>query len=168
MSQLSPKAGAQPAPPGDVVAMPTGAVSNGGSGGANGSDRDHEPPPPEASSARLVGAVALGVGAAALGGWILGEYPFTGVMPYLTGVLFALVVAEIMLSISQRSGLAVAIPACIATAAGIFLAVWIQSTEGLVPIPVGGWAAIVLGAVVAFVRAGFTSGGWRERRSQGG
>ncbi|HEX3426945.1 MAG TPA: hypothetical protein VHT30_12490 [Acidimicrobiales bacterium] len=168
MSQMSPEAGAQSAPSAPEVAIPSVAASNGGSGGGNGRHWEEASSLPEASTARLVAGVAFGVGAAALGGWILGEYPFTGVMPYLTGVLFALVVAEIMLSISRRSGVVVAIPACIATAGGIFLAVWIQSTEGLVPIPIGGWVAIALGAVIALVRGGLISGGWRARRSREG
>jgi len=108
----------------------------------------------EATNARLVVGIALGVAAAALGGWILGEYPFTGVMPYFTGVLFALVVAEVMLSISRRPGPVVAAAACVVSACGIGLAVWIQSTEGLVAVPIGGWVAITLGAVVGLLRGG--------------
>jgi hypothetical protein len=128
-----------------------------------------EPSPAPASSmpahlapspTRMAVGIVLGAAVAALGGWILGEYPFTGIMPYITGVLFALVVAEVILSVSRSDpSRLVAAVAAVITAAGIGLAVWIQSTEGLVAIPPGGWVAISLGFVVALVRGGIRVGG---------
>lgn len=122
---------------------------------------------PAPSVTRLAVGIVAGAAVAALGGWILGEYPFTGIMPYITGVLFALVVAEVILSISRREpNRAIAATSAVITAAGIGLAVWIQSTEGLVAIPPGGWVAIVLGFLVALLRGGIRAGGRPKASSQ--
>jgi hypothetical protein len=119
------------------------------------------------SPTRMAVGIVLGAAVAALGGWILGEYPFTGIMPYITGVLFALVVAEVILSVSHSDpNRLVAAAAAVITAAGIGLAVWIQSTEGLVAIPPGGWVAISLGFVVALLRGGIRTGGRPKGNSQ--
>ncbi|MGH9124015.1 MAG: hypothetical protein ACRDZ8_04715 [Acidimicrobiales bacterium] len=128
-----------------------------------------EPESPEehpdvSTTGRLAAGIALGAVAAAFGGWILGEYPFTGIMPYITGVLFALVVTEIMLSISRRSGWDIGIAASLASIGGIGLAVWIQSTEGLIAVPVGGWVAIAIGGVVALLRGGLRMGAIKSLR----
>jgi hypothetical protein len=99
-----------------------------------------------------VAGILIGAAGAALGGWILGEYPFTGIMPYATGVLFALVVGEVMSSISRQTTWLIAGATVIASVGGIGLAVWIESTEGRFPIPVGGWVAIAIGGVVALAQ----------------
>ncbi len=122
---------------------------------------------PASSPTRMVVGIVAGAAVAALGGWILGEYPFTGIMPYITGVLFALVVAEVILSVGRREpNRMVGATAAVITAAGIGLAVWIQSTEGLVAIPPGGWVAISLGFVVALLRGGIRTGGRPKGNSQ--
>jgi hypothetical protein len=109
----------------------------------------------------------LGAAVAALGGWILGEYPFTGIMPYITGILFALVVSEVILSASGSTpSRLIAASAAVITAAGIGLAVWIQSTEGLVAIPPGGWVAIALGFIVALLRGGIRAVGRPKAHNQ--
>ena len=91
-----------------------------------------------------------------LGGWILGEYPFTGIMPYIAGVLFALVVTEVILSVSHQAGRIVAVAAAVATVGGLGLGVWISTGRGIDPIPIGGWVAVVIGAAVALFRGGIT------------
>jgi hypothetical protein len=91
---------------------------------------------------------------AAIGGLILGEYPFTGVTPYIAGVLFALVVAEVIISISRQSGIVTAVAAAVCTVGGLGWAVWISTGKGIDPIPIGGWMALVVGAVVALGRGG--------------
>jgi hypothetical protein len=97
-------------------------------------------------------AVLAAAAVAALGGVILGEYPFTGVMPYVSGVLFALVVSEVTVGIGQRRGAFLALAAAVCSGAGLAWAVWISSGRGVEPIPVGGWLAIMIGVAVALAR----------------
>jgi hypothetical protein len=113
------------------------------------------------SPVRLVLAVLTAAAVAAVGGVILGEYPFTGVMPYASGVLFALVVSEVIISIGHRRGFLVALAASLCTVGGLAWAVWISSGRGVAPVPTGGWMALVIGAVVAVVR-GTVRGGTRS------
>lgn len=115
--------------------------------------------PAVGSPARLVIAIVLGAAVAGLGGWILGEYPFTGVMPYIAGVLFALVVTEVILSIGRRPGWLTAVAAVVCTAGGLGLGVWISVGEGIDPIPIGGWVAVTIGAAVALMRGAIRPGG---------
>lgn len=103
---------------------------------------------------RLLIAIVVGAAVAGLGGLILGEYPFTGVMPYIAGILFALVVAEVMLSIGRQPGAATAAAAAVCSAGGLGWAVWISSGRGVAPVPIGGWVAIVIGAAVGLARGG--------------
>jgi len=105
-------------------------------------------------SVRLVLAVVVGAGIAAVGGVILGEYPFTGIMPYLTGVLFALVVAEVMLSIGRQTGPVTGLASAVCTVGGLGWAIWISTGRGVSSVPTGAWAALVIGGVVALVRGG--------------
>ena len=95
----------------------------------------------EPTPVRLITGILFGAGVAALGGWILGEYPFTGFTPYIAGVLFALVVTEVMLSISHRHNRVIAIAGAICTVGGLGLAVRISTGNGIDPIPIGGWVA---------------------------
>jgi hypothetical protein len=117
------------------------------------------------SPMRHVLAVIAGAAVAAFGGWILGEYPFTGLTPYIEGVLFALVVAEVIISIGRRPGLFTAAAAAVCTVGGLGLAVWISTGQGLDPIPVGAWVALGLGLVVALLRGGLTTAARRGQRS---
>jgi hypothetical protein len=119
----------------------------------------------ESTPARLITGIVLGAAVAGLGGWILGEYPFTGFTPYIAGVLFALVVTEVMLSISHRHDLVIAIAGAGCTVAGLGLAVRISTGEGIDPIPIGGWVALGVGAVVALLRGGITASVGRRARS---
>jgi hypothetical protein len=106
-------------------------------------------------------SVVAGAGVAALGGLILGEYPFTGWTPYIGGVLFALVVTEVMLMVNQQRGVLLGAGGAAFCAAGLGWAVWISSGRGVAPVPRGGWIAIAIGAAVALIR------GFLPSRSEG-
>ncbi|HEX3539251.1 MAG TPA: hypothetical protein VHT75_02300 [Acidimicrobiales bacterium] len=125
---------------------------------------DEEAPPPP-SATRLVVGVVTGAAVAVMGGLILGEYPFTGVTPYVAGVLFALVVAEVILSISRRQDLGTAAAAAVCTLGGLGLAVWISTGRGIDPVPIGGWMALAVGLVAALVRGGIKGARRRGRSS---
>jgi peptidoglycan/LPS O-acetylase OafA/YrhL len=126
-----------------------------------------EPARPKAadpSATRLVAAIVLGAGLAVLGGFILGEYPFTGLTPYFAGILFALVIAEVLLSISRRQSWITAVAAAVSTAFGLSLAVYISTHEWRNhPFPVGGWTAPLIGIVVALARGGLITGASRAK-----
>ncbi len=101
----------------------------------------------------MLGIIAAGA-VASLGALILGEYEFSGLMPYVTALLFGLVVAEVAVSIGSHRGIVVGVLAGAWTAGGLLWAAWISSGEGLRPLPVAIWPAMALGAAVAGLRAG--------------
>lgn len=94
----------------------------------------------------------LGAIASILGAFILGEYQFEGYVPVTAGVLFGLVVAEIVLEVGRRRTLPVGLGAGLEAAGGLVWAGWISGGEGLEPIPGGAWLAAGLAAVTAVVR----------------
>ncbi len=103
---------------------------------------------------RLVLAVIAGAAVAAFGGLILGEYQMAGYTPYVAGPLFGLSVAEVILAVGRKPGMATALAAAVCTVAGLGWAVWIFSGEGLAPIPAGAWVALGLGAAAGLLRGG--------------
>lgn len=163
MSQLpEPAAVPEPVSPDETVAQPVGATEPSPADSAMSPHPDTAPPPAIAPPlARLIIAIVLGAGLAVFGGFILGEYPFTGLTPYIAGVLFALVIAEVILSISRRHDRVTAIAAAVATAFGLGLAVWISIGEGIDPLPIGAWLAVIIGVVVALARGGLITGSSR-------
>lgn len=96
--------------------------------------------------------VVCGVTAAALGALILGEYEFTGSLPFVAGPLFGLVVGEIVVGVGRARSLAVAALAAAASFAGIAWAGWIDSSEGVEPVKGLVWVAATLAATAALVR----------------
>src|SRR5207302_11067328 len=106
---------------------------------------------------RQPASLVAGAATAALGGLVLGEYEFAGWTPYLAGLLFAMVVTEVMLAVSQERGPVLGVGGAAFSAAGLGWAAWISSGRGVAPYPRGGWIAAVIGAVVSLVR-GFLMG----------
>lgn len=103
---------------------------------------------------RVVFGVVVGAAASALGALILGEYEFTGATPYVAGLLFGLVVAEVVVSIAGRRSIVIGL-VCAALVAGALLwAGWISSGEGLRPLPTSVYVAMGIAAVCAAARAG--------------
>lgn len=105
-------------------------------------------------------AVAAGAVTAAAGGLVVGEYPFTGAMPYLAGALFGLVVAEVMVGIAGHATRGLGGWSAVLGAAGLGYAARIDSGFGLHSIGAGAWAGVAIAAAVAGLRAGL-----RPRRS---
>jgi len=99
----------------------------------------------------LLGLV-LGGATAALGALILGEYEFTGSLPWVAGPLFGLVIGEVVVGAGRsRHPLVAAIAAALAFA-GIAWAGWIDSTEGVAPIKGLVWVSAALAAAAAYFR----------------
>jgi hypothetical protein len=99
-------------------------------------------------------AVGAGAATAALGALIVGEYPFRGWMPFVAGVLFGLVVAEVMVTVAMGATAVLGVAAAALAAAGLAYAARIDSGYGLHRIGAQAWAGVVIAAVVAGARAG--------------
>jgi len=113
----------------------------------------------------VVAALVVAALLSAVGGLALGEYEFTGLMPYIAGVLFGLVIAEVVLEIGQHRSPVIAALCAACVAGGIGWAAWLDSGEGLRPYPAVAWVAMALGALTV----GWRTGGWRQRtRSNSG
>jgi hypothetical protein len=96
--------------------------------------------------------VVCGAAAAALGALILGEYEFTGNLPFVAGPLFGLVIGEIVVGVGATRSLLAGLAAGALAFAGIAWAGWIDSSEGLEPVKGLVWVAAALAAAVALVR----------------
>ena len=116
---------------------------------------------------RSVAAVVAVVLGGAIGALILGEYEFTGVMPYAAGLLFGMVLGEIAVAVSHRRGVFLGAATALAGAGGLLWAAWISSGEGLRPLPVSIWPAVALAAMAGGGRAAGVRWGrvLRSRRS---
>jgi hypothetical protein len=101
---------------------------------------------------RAVLGVVCGAAAAALGALILGEYEFTGSLPFIAGPLFGLVIGEIVVGVGKDRSLLVAALAAAAAFGGIAWAGWIDSTEGVEPVKALVWVAAALAAGAAGLR----------------
>jgi hypothetical protein len=101
---------------------------------------------------RAVLGLVCGAAAAALGALILGEYEFTGSLPFVAGPLFGLVIGEVVVSVGRARSAAVAIVAGAIAFGGIAWAGWIDSTEGVEPVKGLVWVAAALAAAVALLR----------------
>ena len=84
-------------------------------------------------------AVAVGALVALVGGLILGEYPFTGWTPFVAGVLFGLVIAEVVVSVAGRQSAVLGAVCAALAAGGLAYAVWDDSGYGIRPIAAVAW-----------------------------
>jgi len=89
---------------------------------------------------------------AALGALILGEYEFSGALPFVAGVLFGLVVGEVVVTVGRRRTWPSAAVTAAVAFGGIAWAGWIDSSEGLEPVKGLVWVAATLAALAALAR----------------
>ena len=108
---------------------------------------------------RTVLGIVAGAAICALGALILGEYEFSGVTPIGAGVLFGLVISEIILEIGATRHPLIGLLSAAMVAGALAWAGYVSSGEGLRPFPTGAWVAMACGAVAAGAR----TGGWRRR-----
>jgi hypothetical protein len=111
-------------------------------------------------TARAAATLVVAAFACALGGLILGEYQFEGALPYGAGLLFGLVVGELVAELGRVRSWLVALLSAAMVAAALALAVYISTGRGLNPFPMAGWAAIAIGAATVAWR----TGGWLDRK----
>jgi len=90
--------------------------------------------------------------ASALGAQILGEYEFTGTLPFVAGPIFGLVIGEIVVGVGRTRAVVVGVAAGLVAFGGLAWAGWIDSTQGLEPVKGLAWVAAGLGAAVALLR----------------
>jgi hypothetical protein len=109
-------------------------------------------------------AVLVAAFAAALGALILGEYEMVGTTPYVEGVLFGLVIAEVVITVAKpRPSSPAVATALVAPAVGMVWAAWISSGRDWDYVPSGAW----VGAVLAPIAAAFWLRQSRSRRRAG-
>jgi hypothetical protein len=113
--------------------------------------------------ARTVLGVLCGAVVAAFGALILGEYEFSGSLPYVAGPLFGLAVGEVVVAVGRARGMAPAVATAAVGFAGVVWAGWIDSGEGVEPVKGLVWVAAALAAVAGFVRVGGLRGPHRAR-----
>ena len=101
---------------------------------------------------RALLGLAVAAAVAALGALILGEYEFTGTLPWIAGVLFGLVIGEVVVSVGRSRHVAVAAGAAALSFAGVAWAGWIDSTHGVEPVKSLVWVAALLAAAASFLR----------------
>ncbi len=89
---------------------------------------------------------------AALGALILGEYPFTGSLPWIAGPLFGLVIGETVVAAGRSRSMVVGGVAGLLSIGGIGWAGWISSGDGLAPISTVVWASAAHAGVAGFLR----------------
>ena len=96
-------------------------------------------------------AVGLVVAAAAgaLGALLLGEYDFSGWLPWFAGPVMGGVLAELAAEIGRRRSWVVGVVAGSFAAAGLLWAAWISTGEGLSPLPGAVWPAMGLAVLAA-------------------
>ena len=88
----------------------------------------------------------------ALGALILGEYEFTGTLPWIAGPLFGLVIGEVVVGAGGSHHVAVAVVVALLSFAGIAWAGWIDSTQGVEPVKSLVWVSAGLAALFGFLR----------------
>lgn len=89
--------------------------------------------------------------AAAVGAAILGEYELDGMTPVVAGILFGLIIAELVTAVARRRDLVAAAASALVTALGVMAAAW-RSTgphEDWSLVPDVAWLGVVLGAIAA-------------------
>jgi len=99
---------------------------------------------------QLVAALA-GAASATLGALILGEYELRGATPVIAGLLFGLVIAEVVLAVGRSPGIQSVVVSSLLTAGGLVWAAWISVRHRGTGFPTGGWLAAALGAATAAV-----------------
>ena len=105
-------------------------------------------------SFRVALAVIVGALLCALGALILGEYEFSGVTPIGAGVLFGLVISEIVIEIGGTRHPVLGVLTAAMVAGALAWAAYVSSGEGLRPFPTEAWLAMVLGGLTAGWRTG--------------
>ena len=93
--------------------------------------------------------LAAGAAIAVVGALVVGEYNLSGVTGVVAGVVFGLLVAEVVVTVGRRQDLLVAVPTAAVVVAGLVWAAWIWSGQPWSRVSGGAVLAAVAGAVVS-------------------
>ena len=96
-------------------------------------------------------AVLAGLVVTALGAAILGEYQFDGISGLVAGLIFGLLLAEVVVSVAGEGGPVVAVGCALLTVGGLAWAVH-ASIGRRGHVPALAWVAMAIGAAAAAVR----------------
>jgi hypothetical protein len=96
--------------------------------------------------------VLCAAASAALGALILGEYEFTGSLPFIAGPLFGLVIGEVVVGVGRTRAVIYGLSAGALAFGGIAWAGWIDSSQGVEPVKGLAWVAAGLAAAAALLR----------------
>jgi len=88
---------------------------------------------------------------AALGALILGEYELRGATPFVAGLLFGVVIGEVVVAVGRAGNARVAATSALLAAAGLVWAAFISVRHRGTGFPVAGVVAAALGATTAAV-----------------
>ena len=94
----------------------------------------------------------LGAAASVLAALILGEYEFTGSLPFLAGPLFGFAVGEVVVGVGRSRGVALGCATATLAFGGVAWAGWIDSTQGVEPVKHLAWVSAGLAATAALLR----------------
>lgn len=90
---------------------------------------------------------------AAVAAVILGEYTFTGLLPWLAGLIVPAAVGESAALVAGHQRPWLWLLTAVAAGTGVAWGVWLSTGRGLDPWPAGGWVAVALAAVAPLVVA---------------
>lgn len=102
---------------------------------------------------RSAAAALAGLLVGALGAVILGEYALDGWLAPAAGVLLGLLVGEVAVSVARKATNLHTVAAAAGAGGGMVWALWISTGHRLGDVGAWGWAAVVLAAASAGVRA---------------
>jgi hypothetical protein len=97
-------------------------------------------------------ALLLAALVASLGALMLGEYEFTGSLPFLVGPLFGLAIGEIVATVGRSKAVLVGLVAAALCFGAIYWAGYIDSGDGLEPIHPFVWPSAAICAGFAYLR----------------
>lgn len=97
--------------------------------------------------------MAVGAAAAAFGAVILGEYQLEGATPIVAGLLFGLILAELMTAVAKDRGTPLAGAAAVLAATGMTWGAWLSTgpDEDWSFVPDLAWLGVALAAAAAAV-----------------
>jgi hypothetical protein len=98
-------------------------------------------------------AVLAGAAVAVVAAAVLGEYGFDGWAVMGSGLLAGVFVAEAMVAVARAGSRPLALAGAVLAAGAMVWAGWISTGHRLGTVPWKGWAAVVLAAAAAAVRA---------------
>ena len=113
-----------------------------------------------------IGGVVVAALVAALGAVVLGEYELIGVRAVVAGLIFGVLVGEVVATVARQGDPALQVAAALLAEAGLVWATWISTGHDLGLASTAAWIGVVLGGGAAALW--LRSAGRRGARSPDG